>query len=139
MTNRFCASTPQNIGCGTNYSDVPKGGTDVCPKCGVPHSATLAGFATGPVGASGRRVCPKCGLMQHDGTAIKKAGYHLYKCCDCNQPTIADDDSGTYYYCIKCGRIYDCRYAARHGNGSVAAGLIRCPKDGGNVRSYAAT
>jgi len=141
MTNRFCAASPQNLGCGTNKSDIPYGGNDHCPKCGVPHSSTLGGFGGGAVGATGRKVCPKCGLMQHSGphATNKKASYHDLKCCDCNQPLLAYDDGGTLDYCIRCGRIYDSRYANRHGNGSTTARLVRCPKCGGNTRTYAAT
>lgn len=140
MTDLFCMTGRTNCGCGTNFSNVPRptfGGADLCPKCGMPHGE--AGIGGGAVGATGRRICPKCGLMQHDGAGLKKRAYHVNKCCDCNQPTIVDDDSGTLDYCIRCGRIYDSRYAARHGNGSVASRLVRCPKDGGNVRAYAAT
>lgn len=142
MVNVFCMSGRAGIACGTNFSNVPRptlGAGDLCPKCGVPHGVPLIGG--GAVAATGRKVCPKCGLMQHTSihSVAKKAAYHDLKCCDCNQPVITYDEIGTYDYCIRCGRIYDSRYAARHGNGSVGARLVRCPKCGGNTRTYPAT
>lgn len=142
MTDLFCMTGKQNCGCGTNFSNVPRptfGGADLCPRCGQPHGDAVIGG--GAVAATGRKVCPKCGLMQHTSstTTIKKAGYNKLRCVDCNQLVLADDDAGTLDYCIRCGRIYDSRYAARHGNGSVGSRLVRCPCCGGNVRTYPAS
>ena len=141
MADRFCM-VGANCGCGTNYCTTnlrnPNGVVALCPKCGMPHGNTHIG--DGDVGATGRAVCPKCGLMQHGRVlGMVKRGYNVLRCRDCNQPNIVDDDGGTLDSCIRCGRIYDSRYAARHGNGSVASRLVRCPKCGGNVRTYAAT
>ena len=140
MVNRFCM-VGANIGCGTNSSNIGRpafGGAHVCPKCGMPHGNTH--ISAGAVAATGRAVCPKCGLMQHGRVlGMVKRAYHVLKCRDCNQPNIPFDDLGTFDYCIRCGRIYDLRYTGRHGNGTVASRLVRCPKCGGNTRAYPAT
>jgi NAD-dependent SIR2 family protein deacetylase len=143
MVEYYCLTGDNNCGCGTNSSNVPHpyhGVTGVfkCPKCNMPYSqrATLTG---GAVAATGRHVCPKCGLLQHNsiGSTMLKHAFRQGRCVDDNQPLV-DVTQGTYQYCIKCGRIYDIAYAARHGNAD-AAGMVRCPKCGGNVVFYTAT
>jgi len=146
MADLFCLTGDNHTGCGTNSSNIPHpyhgvSGVFRCPKCNMPYSqrATLGG---GAVGATGRHVCPKCGLLQHNvagavGQALMKAAYRAGRCCDDNQPLVTVTQ-GTYQYCIRCGRIYDIAYAARHGNAKSDA-LVRCPKCGGNVKCYAAT
>ena len=141
MADRFCMASPQKMGCGCNFSTVPyKNISDNCPNCGEPHTSQGV-YSTGAVGATARKVCPKCGLMQHSAANIsgKSNHYHGLKCVNCNQPLITYDEGGTLDYCIRCGRIYDSRYAARHGNGSVGSRLVRCPKCGGNTKTYPAT
>jgi len=140
MSDVFCHVGSENAGCGVNFHRHVnlKTRADVCPQCGMPHGNGW--FGGGAVAASGRKVCPKCGLLQHSSihSTVRKRCYNDLKCCDCNQPLIAGTGR-SYAYCIRCGRIYDTVYIARHGNGSGAAGMVRCPKCGGNTKSYAAT
>jgi len=149
MTDYYCMTGKAHAGCSTNFSNVPPvaggDGTAVCPKCGMPHGDTNIGG--GVVAGNGRKMCPKCGLLQHNpvtgntGTEILKRAYRQGRCVDCNHVLLVfDDQAAKPFYCVRCGRIYDARYAYRHGNGTFGGGtLVRCPKCGGNVKSEVAT
>jgi DNA-directed RNA polymerase subunit RPC12/RpoP/ribosomal protein L37E len=111
--------------CGTNFETSDRspalpmdiGFYNKCPRCGT-HRYALAGTATM------RYACTKCGLAQNiNGRLPKWNAYPKFQCSRCNMPMASQDDSDLYK-CIKCGRVWDGKYARGNSSGNV---VLRCP------------
>ena len=121
-------------GCGQNYCTSDRSPTlphivgmgQGCPKHGTSYDHTIGVPTT-------TRVCRKCGLLNNI-SATKQSpkfngGVYAIKCIDCNKPTIdLGEQPANIYYCIRCGRCYDGRYATKNSSGGV---VIKCRHCGG--------